>query len=165
MTRVHLGLGSNLGDRMDHLRRALRELEAGAFVTERVSPVFETAPVGPIAAQPRFLNCVARGAFGGAPADLLDLIARVERGLGRVRTEPKGPRTIDVDILYFGDERIHEPPRLVVPHPEIPRRRFVLRPLAEIDPDLVHPALGKTQARLLEETADDSEVQRYGGEL
>ncbi|MFH1277701.1 MAG: 2-amino-4-hydroxy-6-hydroxymethyldihydropteridine diphosphokinase [Candidatus Eisenbacteria bacterium] len=164
MTRVHLGIGSNLGDRLEHLRRALRALETGPFRAERVSPVFETAPVGPVPDQPRFLNCVARGTFEGGARDLLELIRRVETELGRAREVPKGPRTIDVDILYFGEERIDEPPDLVIPHPEIPNRRFVLRPLAEIDPDLVHPGIGKTQAELLLETADGGEVSPFPGD-
>ncbi|MFH1679654.1 MAG: 2-amino-4-hydroxy-6-hydroxymethyldihydropteridine diphosphokinase [Candidatus Eisenbacteria bacterium] len=157
-TRAYLGLGSNLGDREESLRRAMRLLERGSFAVDRVSSVYESEPVGPVAGQPLFLNCVARGSYGGSARDLLRLIGRVERALGRVRAEPKGPRTIDVDILYFGESVIEEPPRLVVPHPAIPERRFVLLPLAEIDPDLIHPAIGKTQSELLAETRDPSRV-------
>lgn len=166
MTAVHLGLGSNLGDRKGNLRRGLDELEAGGFATDRVSPLYETEPVGPVKEQPRFLNCVTRGAWTGSARELLGLIAHVEKRLGRRREgRAKGPRTIDVDILYFGGEKIDEPPTLVVPHPAIPERRFVLLPLAEIDPDLVHPKLGKTQIELLEETSDRSGADRYPGVL
>ncbi len=165
MTAVHLGLGSNLGDREGNLRRALAELNAGGFTDDRVSPLYETEPVGPVKKQPRFLNCVARGAWTGTARELLGLIAHVEKRLGRRRGRVKGPRTIDVDILYFRGEKIDEPPTLVVPHPAIPERRFVLLPLVEIDPDLVHPRLGKTQIELLGETSDRGGADRYPGVL
>jgi 2-amino-4-hydroxy-6-hydroxymethyldihydropteridine diphosphokinase len=149
VTTVHLGLGSNLGDREGYLRSALQEMEKRSFRVEAVSSVYQTEPVGPIRDQPLFLNCVVRGSYPGSARSLLRRIGEVESRLGRERIVPQGPRTIDVDILYFGSEIIDEPPDLIVPHPAIGERGFVLLPLAQIDPDLVHPAVGKTQRELL----------------
>ncbi|RPJ41649.1 MAG: 2-amino-4-hydroxy-6-hydroxymethyldihydropteridine diphosphokinase [Candidatus Latescibacterota bacterium] len=164
MTRVHLGLGTNLGDRRANLDEALRALERGGFSVDKRSSIYESEPVGPVRDQPAFLNGAVRGDYGAAAPDLLALIEKIEAALGRVREVPKGPRTIDIDILYFGSARIDDPPRLVVPHPAIPFRRFVLLPLAEIDPDLVHPTIGKTQRQLLAETPDRGRVVLYRGE-
>lgn len=165
VTSVHLGLGSNLGEREEYLRSALRDLWNGGFRTDAVSSVYETDPVGPVADQPRFLNCVARGEYDGTARELLKLIAGIEKGHGRKRIVRGGPRTLDIDILYFGDRVIEESPALVVPHPLIARREFVLVPLAQIDPNLIHPLLGMTQKELLGAAGDRSGVHRYRSEL
>ena len=159
MTVVHLGFGSNLGDRSDRLRRALGELATEGFRPERLSPLYETEPRGPVRDQPLFLNGAARGRFEGEPRDLLGAIRRVEARLGRKRGVPKGPRAVDVDILYFGGRVVREDPDLVIPHPEIANRRFVLVPLAEIDPNLIHPVLNKSQSELLAATDDPGGVR------
>jgi 2-amino-4-hydroxy-6-hydroxymethyldihydropteridine diphosphokinase len=148
VTRVHIGLGSNLGDREAALRGAL-ELLGDDVVA--VSSFRETDPVGYLD-QPRFLNAVAALETGLEPRELLDRLLEVERELGRTRNGPRfGPRTIDLDLLLYGDLVIDEP-GLVVPHPRLAERRFVLEPLAELDPDLVVPGLGRVTdllARLL----------------
>ncbi|MBN1826201.1 MAG: 2-amino-4-hydroxy-6-hydroxymethyldihydropteridine diphosphokinase [Candidatus Eisenbacteria bacterium] len=164
MSVVHLGLGSNLGDRADRLRRALGELAAEGFRPDRLSSLYETEPRGPVTDQPLFLNGAARGLFDGEPRELLEAVRRVESRLGRRRLVDQGPRAIDVDILYFGNRVIDEPPDLVVPHPEIANRRFVLVPLAEIDPNLLHPVLKRSQRELLASTEDRGGVRMLRGE-
>jgi 2-amino-4-hydroxy-6-hydroxymethyldihydropteridine diphosphokinase len=148
VTRVHIGLGSNLGNREAALRGAL-ELLGDDVVA--VSSFRETDPVGYLD-QPRFLNAAAALETGLEPRALLDRLLEVERELGRTRDGPRfGPRTIDLDLLLYGDLVIDEP-GLVVPHPRLAERRFVLEPLAELDPDLVVPGLGRVTdllARLL----------------
>ena len=133
-----LGLGSNLGNRIESLKTALKllgELE-GISVTG-LSSVYETAPVDVID-QPAFLNMVARVTCELAPEELLDALQGIERKLGRTRTVRRGPRTIDLDILLIDDLQIGTE-RLQVPHPEITRRQFVLVPLAELSPDITVP--------------------------
>jgi 2-amino-4-hydroxy-6-hydroxymethyldihydropteridine diphosphokinase len=133
----YVGLGSNLGDREDNLSRALERLEELGPV--RVSRVRETDPVG-ITDQPRFLNAVAALETELPARELLVRLLAIERSLGRDRaTEVRwGPRTIDLDLLLYGDETIDEP-GLTVPHPRLAERRFVLEPLCELDPELVLP--------------------------
>ncbi|HYY32952.1 MAG TPA: 2-amino-4-hydroxy-6-hydroxymethyldihydropteridine diphosphokinase [Gaiellaceae bacterium] len=137
MTRAYIGLGSNLGDREMALRQALAGLEELGAV--RVSSVRETEPVG-ITDQPRFLNAVAELNTELAARDLLDRLLELERTIGRNRTKETrwGPRTIDLDLLLYGDEVIAEP-GLTVPHPRLAEREFVLEPLYELAPDLVLP--------------------------
>ena len=149
MTTAYVGLGANLGDRESTLRRALALLAARVDVTA-VSRFRDTAPVG-YADQPRFLNAAARVETDLSPAGLLDVLLTVERQLGRVRGgAPRfGPRTIDLDLLLFGDEAIDEA-GLTVPHPRLHERRFTLEPLAELDPDLVVPGRGRVEALLRE---------------
>ncbi|MGZ4441274.1 MAG: 2-amino-4-hydroxy-6-hydroxymethyldihydropteridine diphosphokinase [Gaiellaceae bacterium] len=148
MARVHVGLGSNLGDREAALRGALDLLGDDVVA---VSSFRETDPVGYLD-QPRFLNAAAALDTELEPRALLDRLLDVERELGRTRESPRfGPRTIDLDLLLYGDRMIDEP-GLVVPHPRLAERRFVLEPLAELDPDLVVPGLGRVSdllARLL----------------
>ncbi len=138
MTRAYVGLGSNLGDRERNLRSALALLDAEDVRVLAVSRFRDTDPVG-YADQPRFLNAAALVETDLSAPELLERLLAVERSLGRERTGPRfGPRTIDLDLLLYGDETIDQP-GLTVPHPRLAERRFVLEPLAELEPDLVLP--------------------------
>ena len=130
MTTVYLGLGSNLGSRARNLSAARRRLRQKRVRILRQSRVMETAPWG-VAEQPRFLNQVLEAEWGGTPRGLLRVAKSVEREGGRRPTRRWGPRVIDVDILLFGDERVGDPD-LVIPHPRIHEREFVLESLAEL---------------------------------
>jgi 2-amino-4-hydroxy-6-hydroxymethyldihydropteridine diphosphokinase len=158
MVPVYLGLGSNLGDREATLCQALERLEGGVEVA-RVSSLYETEPVG-VVAQPWFLNLVCEGWTELPPGELLQFIRDVEDGLGRVREQRFGPRTVDIDILLYG-ELIMETPRLRIPHPRLHQRAFVLIPLAELAPELTHPLLGLTIGQLLERLEKPEEVRCY----
>jgi 2-amino-4-hydroxy-6-hydroxymethyldihydropteridine diphosphokinase len=140
---AYIGLGSNLGDRRAMIAGAVERLRP-----RRMSAVVETEPVGNTD-QPRFLNAVAEIETDLPPADLLNRLLDVERGLGRVRVDRWGPRAIDLDLLLYGDERVTSE-SLSVPHPELHRRRFVLEGLAELCPDRSVPGLGRTIRELLE---------------
>jgi 2-amino-4-hydroxy-6-hydroxymethyldihydropteridine diphosphokinase len=137
MTRVFIGLGSNLGDRQLNLRRALERLEELGPV--RASSFRETDPVG-VTDQPKFLNAAAELATELAPRELLERLLAIERDLGRERAAEArwGPRVIDLDLLVYGNEAIDEP-GLTVPHPRLADRRFVLEPLYELNEDLTLP--------------------------
>ena len=150
MHTAYIGIGSNLGERESTIRDALELLAADPELeVEAVSSIRETDPVG-VVDQPRFLNAAIRLATDLAPYPLLQRLLAVEQQLGRVRTgERYGPRTIDLDLLLYGDELVDEP-GLRVPHPRLAERRFVLEPLAELDPGLVVPGLGPIQALLSE---------------
>jgi 2-amino-4-hydroxy-6-hydroxymethyldihydropteridine diphosphokinase len=142
VTLAYVGLGSNLGDRKATIRRAVELLGAA-----RVSTLIETEPWG-YADQPRFLNAVAELETDEGPRALLERLLEVERALGRTREGPRyGPRTIDLDLLLYGDEVVDEP-GLTVPHPHLHERRFALEPLAELAPDLEIPGRGAIQALL-----------------
>jgi 2-amino-4-hydroxy-6-hydroxymethyldihydropteridine diphosphokinase len=130
--RAFLGLGSNLGDRLASLRRAVTELPD----VVAVSPVYETAPVGGPEDQGAYLNLVVELDTRRTPRELLELAGSLERRAGRVRTVHHGPRTLDVDVLLVGDLVVDDPD-LTVPHPRMWERRFVLAPLADLAPDLV----------------------------
>ena len=158
---VVLGLGSNLGDREAAIAGALARLASRGFRRTRLSSLYLTQPVGG-PPQGYFLNAVAAGETEQSPEALLAACLAVEQELGRVRTEPNGPRTIDVDILFFG-ALVRGGPAPVVPHPRLHERRFVLEPLAEILPDLVHPGLGRSVSALLASCADTSAVERFAG--
>lgn len=133
MTRAYLGLGSNLGDRLDNMRRAITLLGERKVDVMRSSRVYETEPQGG-PPQPDYLNAVVEVETGLSAEGLLRACLQVEDDMGRVRTEPWGPRVIDVDVLTFGDRRIDEP-GLAVPHPRMHERAFVLVPLLELDAD------------------------------
>jgi len=150
MHTAYIGIGSNLGERELTIRDALALLAADPELeVEAVSSIRETDPVG-VVDQPRFLNAATRLVTELAPHPLLQRLLAVEQQLGRVRTgERYGPRTIDLDLLLYGDEIVDEP-GLRVPHPRLAERRFVLEPLAELDPGLLVPGLGPIQALLSE---------------
>lgn len=144
MTRAYIGLGSNLGDREATIRAAVAALPG----LVAVSSLQETDPVGKTD-QPRFLNGVAAVETDLSAPELLQLLLSVERELGRERRERWGPRTIDLDLLLFGDETLDEP-GLTVPHPALHERRFALEPLAELDPELLVPGRGRVKDLLAE---------------
>ncbi len=147
MKTVYLGLGSNVGDRESNLREALERLEAERIRVLRRSSLYETEPQD-LRDQPWFLNAVVEAATDLFPRQLLGCTQNIEREMGRQRGTPKGPRNIDIDILFYGRTVIHTP-ELETPHPRIAQRRFVLEPLAEIAPELRHPVNGKTAREML----------------
>ena len=158
---AYVSLGSNLGDRAGYLLRAVRGmLDAGLDVI-RLSSIYETEPVE-YEEQPAFLNMVAelRGATLPSPEQTLARLLRIEYALGRTRDVPMGPRTIDLDLLIFKDAH-SDTEFLKLPHPRIAARRFVLVPLAELVPDLVHPVLGESISQLLAQASDRSAVIRW----
>lgn len=147
MTTAYVGLGANLGSREEALRRAVELLgEADGVDALAVSRLRETEPVGGVD-QPPFLNGAVAIETTRTARDLLDLLLEIERSLGRVRDERWGPRTIDLDLLVYGDEIVDEP-GLRVPHPRLHQRRFALEPLAELQPGLVVPGWGEVSALL-----------------
>src|SRR5687767_11237790 len=144
--RVAIAIGSNLGDRDRHLRAAASALRP--FIDGlRLSSFHDTAPVG-VDPQPQFLNAAAAGETSLSGRALLDLLLSTEQTFGRVRPYPGAPRTLDLDLILYGDDVIEEP-GLIVPHPRFRERRFVLEPLAEIAPDWRDPVTGKTVEELL----------------
>ena len=144
---VHLSLGSNVGEREENLRTAIAKLAAlGELVA--VSSFYETEPME-VANQPWFLNCAVSLKTKLMPRQFLSRMLKIEQEMGRHRSLPKGPRTIDIDILLFGNSVIHTP-QLDVPHPALYQRRFVLEPLAEIAPEVRHPVLKRTVRELRE---------------
>jgi 2-amino-4-hydroxy-6-hydroxymethyldihydropteridine diphosphokinase len=148
-TTAYIGLGANLGERESTIRRAVEELDDGRTVRLLgLSTLRETDPVG-FEDQPRFMNGVAVIETTATPRELLDRLLDIERALGRDRTaaERWGPRPIDLDLLLYGDEVVAEP-GLRIPHPRLHERRFVLEPLAELDPALVVPGQGRVSGLL-----------------
>jgi 2-amino-4-hydroxy-6-hydroxymethyldihydropteridine diphosphokinase len=159
-TKAYVGIGSNLGDRAGNLLLAVRGITHASMTVTCLSSIYETEPVSDVE-QPPFLNMVAEiGSPLPTPEQVMARLLRIEFALGRVRDVKDGPRTIDLDLLFYGDlERDTEFLRL--PHPRLHERRFVLEPLAEIAPRLVHPGSGLSIVDLLEDLKDKSEVKRW----
>ena len=158
--RAYVAVGSNLGDRWAHLVLAGRALrEAPGVAVLRGSRVWDSAPIGP--PQPRYLNAVLELETTRTPPSLLGILRETERIAGRTRDLRWGPRTLDLDLILFGD-RVVCTPGLTIPHPEMTLRRFVLAPLAELRPDLSVPGTGSTVARLLAR-APELDVAPIGG--
>ena len=157
MERVaYLSLGSNLGDRAANLATAVEHLRALGRVS-RISSWYETEPVE-VTEQPWFLNGVVELQTELTPVVLLSNLLQIERAMGRVRNQPKGPRSIDIDLLLYDDETVNTP-ELTVPHAAMHERRFVLVPLVEIAPEAVHPVLRKPAWKLLEMLSSSDEVR------
>lgn len=147
MSIVHIGIGSNLGNRQENCFDAIRRLEQrGLFVLKR-SSVIETAPWG-VTDQPHFINMAIEAETDLSPEELLHLLKNIEISMGRVKTGHWGPRIIDLDILFY-DDLIIDSDELKIPHPYLHERDFVLRPLLEIAPEKIHPALKKKISELI----------------
>jgi len=155
----YLSLGSNLGDRAGNLDRAIAALtDVGVRVLRR-SSFYETEPVD-FLAQPWFFNCVVEAETSLTPEQLLHALQRIESLLGSKKLIARGPRLIDLDILFYGSSNIHME-QMEIPHPRMANRRFVLVPLAELVPELRHPTLGATVVELLAASQDDSIVRLW----
>jgi 2-amino-4-hydroxy-6-hydroxymethyldihydropteridine diphosphokinase len=160
VNHAYVALGSNLGDRPGNLLLAVRGMLEASLCVCRLSSIFETEPVSEIA-QPAFLNMVAElGNPLPPPEQVMARLLRIEYSLGRTREVPDGPRTIDLDLLLYGDV-LSDTEFLRLPHPRLGERRFVLEPLVEVAPQVVHPRLKRSMTELLATVADKSRVTRW----
>jgi len=161
MKLIYLSLGSNLGRREQYMDKALELIQSRIGGIEHVSRYYESEPWG-FSSENRFCNCCLALRTSLAPLALLDLLLEIEQAMGRLR-EGVGysDRVIDIDILFYGDSQLDNP-RLTLPHPSMGDRRFVLAPLAEIAPLLIHPVYGLSITEMLQECSDESEVIPLG---
>jgi 2-amino-4-hydroxy-6-hydroxymethyldihydropteridine diphosphokinase len=155
---AYLSLGSNIGNREAHLRQAVNHLQANRQMLS-ISSFYETEPVE-FTDQAWFLNCVVALETAESPEALMAAITRIERQMGRERIQNKGPRTIDIDILLF-DELILDSQALIIPHPAMHQRRFVLQPLVEIAPQVRHPILKRTAQEMLDALPPGQAVRKF----
>ncbi|MBN1397622.1 MAG: 2-amino-4-hydroxy-6-hydroxymethyldihydropteridine diphosphokinase [Bacteroidetes bacterium] len=159
MARVFIGLGSNVGNRAEYLQKALIEIANSEKISlNKYSSVYETEPVGK-KEQPQFFNMTAELESKLSSRDLLNKLKEIESSIGRTKRERWGPREIDIDILYYGDEILNEK-NLQLPHPEIARRRFVLVPMNEIDAEFIDPMRCESIKDLLKRCSDTSAVRK-----
>ena len=158
-TPVYIALGGNLGDRAAQLAAAVSRL-GDVMTLQACSPIYETVPLH-VTDQPDFLNQVVGGRTALAALALLERLQEIERALGRAPSERFSPRVIDLDILYYGDERFDRPPALVIPHPRIAERRFVLQPLADIAPAHRDPVTNRTVAEMLAALPPSDDIRRW----
>jgi len=157
-TTIYIGLGSNIGDRVARLREAVVHLSRIIEVT-RASRLYVQAPLGYVG-KDAFINAVVEGRTTLKPFDLLVELQKIERAMGRRRGIQYGPRPIDLDILFYGTAQM-ESFELTIPHPRLAQRAFVLKPLAELAPDLMHPVLYYTVTQLLADVDDADQVKLY----
>lgn len=162
MKKAFLSLGSNIGDKKKNLARAIRYINVGVGHIIDLSGIYETDPWG-FDSEEKFLNMVIEIISDLTPSEMMKKCLEIEVKLGRVRSKKDGysSRIIDIDLLFYQKEIISEPD-LIIPHPHIQNRRFVLEPLCEIDPDFIHPVLGKSIAALLAECSDNTKTEQLG---
>lgn len=162
---AYVSIGSNLGERAGNLLLAVRGLLEASLTVSRLSAVYETEPVGVDQEHQKYLNLVAELKITNiTPEQVMARMLRVEYLLGRREKFQKKPRTVDLDLLFYGDLQ-YQTPFLTLPHPRLHQRKFVLVPLVELVPDLVHPVFGKTVSELLKETQDRTVVKRWNPNL
>lgn len=164
MPTVYLSLGSNSGDRLRFLKEAIKKIDAAEEVSvEKISPVHETEPKG-TRNRGWFLNLAIQVHTSLDPFSLLECLSGIEDGMGRTREEKWGPREIDIDILLY-DDRTLSSDRLTIPHPRMHQRKFVLLPLEQIAPRLIHPLLKKSVGELIKSCEDDSVMRPYSEKM
>jgi 2-amino-4-hydroxy-6-hydroxymethyldihydropteridine diphosphokinase len=159
MHLIYLSLGSNIGDRARNIGQAIARIQDAGIRVKKRSALYLTEPLE-LREQEWFLNCAVEAETELPALELLHTLQRIEQDAGRQRFIRSGPRTLDIDLLLF-DSDVVDGPELDIPHPRMPARRFVLAPLSEIAPGLVHPELHRTISELLAETADHSAVERW----
>ena len=162
MVKVYLGLGSNLGNKLENIKKAIKYIKKDLKIT-KISPVYKTEPVG-CKNQDWFLNCAAEIWTKLTPPELFKFLQSVETKLKRKKTFKNGPRTIDIDVLFYGSNII-KTKKLIVPHPRMHIRLFVLEPLSKINPNFVHPKLGKTVAELKNNLKNKNGVELYNKKI
>ena len=158
MNKAYLLIGGNIGDRLANIKEAIQLLNEAAGTIVQSSAIYETAPWGNTQQAP-FLNQALVLSTSHDAATLLRILLSIETKMGRIRNIPLGPRTMDIDIIYFNNEII-ETNQLTIPHPQLHKRNFVLIPLVEIAPNYLHPILNKTNSVLLSECKDESLVHK-----
>jgi len=158
MNKVYLLIGGNMGDRMANLSLAMESIEKEIGPIQQMSSIYETAAWGNTQ-QPDFLNQALLVHTQWDALQVMDCLLTIETQMGRVRSIHMGPRTIDLDIIYFNEELLHHP-SLIIPHPRLAERKFVLLPLTEIAPEYIHPVFNKTNASLLKECGDSLAVHK-----